>query len=607
MPEDNSPRSDVDHTLILDRIYEIALEPSLLEDFIHLWADADLAEQFAQSDDGKTSAFDAFFKAHLERAEAFLKLCDTSLPDLQDHLKPYDSFAAFIVNTSLVVEAANAGAQAAFDVRAGDKLTGLNIPQDVQASLVRLTRDVLRRPDCLERLFKAEGETKQGTLLFRIMRINQSDDQAPVALLVSTHIHWRESVGTILKQAFKLTRAEQSVVRKLTEGQDTKSIADARGTTVGTVREQIKSIIAKMNVRSRADVVRFALTLGEFPQAHGEKPEARPEASLASSDRWLQAEVWKPFKSITMPDGRKMTYHDMGPENGNPILHSHMGSAMVRWSPAMVELAFKCNLRIICPIRAGYGHSDNLNADANVLATTSADTVFLLQHLGITRLPYAIHGSDFPFAADLIARQPGLVSELIGIGARPCLPNGLDVEGPGKWQRFFVWTARHNPRLVRFATKALMMMAKRIGSEAMLRKLCQDSPADLALLESDEVKQILIANLNLMAGPSTNASQAFAMEYVAFHADWSHLMKSMCNVPARIYIAAQDPTINIDALDELRDAYPWMSFEIIPNAGLALIYQQYEKLIPILADAARRSKSNTAPTQADFKPTVEIG
>ncbi|KMW59880.1 Transcriptional regulator, LuxR family/hydrolase, alpha/beta fold family [Candidatus Rhodobacter oscarellae] len=609
MPEGTSSGLDTDHALILDRIYEIALDPSFLEDFIQLWADADLAEQFAPGKDGAASAFDAYFNAHLERAEAFLRRGDTSPPDAQDHLKPYASFAAFTVNTSLVVEDVNAGAKAAFDVQAGDTLASLDIPQDVQASLLRLTRDVLHRPDCLERLLKAEAQTKQGTMLFRIVRVTQTADREPVALLVSTYIHWRESVGTILKQAFQLTQAEQGVVRRLTEGQDTKSIANARGTTVGTVREQLKSIISKMNVRSQADVVRLALTLGEFPQAQAAetRPSQAPETAFAAKGRWLQSEVWKPFKSVTLPDGRHMTYHDMGPQSGNPILFSHMGSAMVRWTPAMVHSAFEHNLRVICPIRAGYGHSDNLRTDADVLSTTSADAVFLLQHLGLSRLPYAIHGSDFPFAADLVARHPEVVSELIGIGARPCLPNGLDVQGAGQWQRFFVWAARHNPGLARFAAKAVMMMAKRIGPEAMLRKLCQDSPADLMLLETDEVRQILVANLELMAGPSTNAAQAFAMEYVAFHADWSHLMQRMRHIPVRVYIAEQDPTIDINAISALRTAYPWMHFEIVPNAGLALMYQQHDKLIPILAEAARGTRTMKLASKPDLKLAVDAG
>lgn len=595
-------QANVDHDLIVDRIYEIALEPVLLDDFIDLWADENLAGQFAANDDAKAGTFDTLFKAHLKRAEAFLQLGDTASPSVTDHLKPYDAFAAFTVNKSLIVESANPGAQAAFGMVAGDRLTELDVHPDVRSSLLNLTQDVLRQSDCHERLFKTENETKRGAMLFRVIRVAGTADTGPTALVVSTHIHWRASIGKLLNHAFQLTQAEQSVVGKLTEGHDAKTIAIARGTSIGTVREQIKSIIRKMNVRSQADVVRFALILSDFPDEQNVGDSNRVAIPAALSGDWLQSEVWKPFKSITMPDGRTMYYHDMGPPDGNPVLLSHMGSAMVRWPRAMVKLAFQNNLRIICPIRAGYGQSDNIDLDADVLESTSRDTVFLLDSLGITCLPYAIHGSDFPLAADLIAKNPKLISELIGIGARPCLPGGMNIEGAGRWQRFFVWTARHNPKLVEFASNAVMMMTKRIGSDAMLHKICKDSPADLALLEVTEIKQILIANLELMAGPSTNAARAFAMEYTAFHTDWSHLMQSLRHVPAQIFIAEEDPTIDIFALGELRSAYPWIKFEVIPNTGLALIYQEPKKLISILAEAAKSATTDTCTNGISSNP-----
>jgi pimeloyl-ACP methyl ester carboxylesterase/DNA-binding CsgD family transcriptional regulator len=605
MTKNEISQANIDHDQILDRIYAIALEPALLDDFIDLWANENLAEQFADNDDAKAGAFDTLFKAHLKRAEAFLQLGDTAAPTVTDHLKPYDAFAAFIINKSLIVERANPGAQAAFGMVAGDRLTELDLHPDARSSLLKLTQDVVQQAGYQERLFKTENETKRGAMLFRVIRIAENADNGPAALVVSTHIHWRDSIGKILNHAFKLTQAEQNVVGKLTEGHDAKSIAIARDTTVGTVRGQIKSIISKMNVRSQADVVRFALILSDFPNAESVTDSDNAANPAVPSADWLQSEVWKPFKSIAMPDGRTMTYHDMGPPNGNPVLFSHMGSAMVRWPRTMVKLAFQNNLRIICPIRAGYGHSDNIDLDADVLASTSRDTVFLLESLGITCLPYAIHGSDFPLAADLIDRNPDLISELIGIGARPCLPGGMDVEGAGRWQRFFVWTARHNPKLVEFAANAVMMMTKRIGAEAMLQKLCKDSPADLALLEETETKQVLIANLELMAGPSTNAGRAFAMEYTAFHTDWSHLMQSMRHIPLRIFIAEEDPTINIFARGELRSAYPWIKFEVIPNTGLALIYQEPKKLISILA-AAAKAATDTCTNDLSSKPAKAV-
>ncbi len=584
--------SGVDHDLIVDRIYQIALEPSSIDDFIDFWHDTDLVTQNADAVNGHSEEFDKFYKAHLERAQTILQRSEVVRPDLMEHLQPYDNLAAFVVSGSLRIEASNQGAQSAFGAMTGGNLDQLDFPAELRTALIQTTRDVLHRSQLSEKLLKVELATKDGAMLFRIVRIANGVGDGPGALIVSTHFHWRDTISSLLSSVFQLTEAEQSIVRLLVEGKNTNSIVTERGTSEGTVRGQIKSIIGKMNLRSQTDIVRLVMTLGEFPKGtNGEVYTAKP-ATSGLSNNWLEIEVWKPFKTISVPDGRTLTYHDMGPPAGNPVLISHMGSCMVRWSRSMIRIAFERNLRVICPIRAGYGHTENIDKNADPFDATRNDTVLLLKSLRIPRLPYVVQGSDLPFAADLIAKRPETVSELIGIGGQLRLPGGMNVDGSGRWQRFFLSAARNSPHLLQFASKAVMAMCKQIGPEAMLRQLCKDSPSDLALLETEEMKQILVANISLMAGKSTNAARAFAMEYMAFQEDRSDRMMGTRHIPVQIFLAEEDPTIDLSAIPKFQEAYPWIEFEVVRKAGLALMYQKPEKLIPIMAEAAKRAASN---------------
>lgn len=593
MSEQDRESLEIDRDMIVNRIYEIALEPSQLEGFIDFWYDTDLVAQFASAEDEAAGEFNKSYKTHLERAQTILKRAEVARPDLNEHLQPYDNFAAFVVSGSLLVEASNAGALNAFGASTGDNLNQLDLPEGMRAALIRTTQDVLYQTQHTAKLLKVELASKGGVLLFRVIRIAQTLGDSPVALIVSTKFHWRDTINDLLGNVFQLTGAEQQVIRLLVEGRDIKSIAAVRETGEGTVRNQIKSITSKMNVSSQTDIVRVVMTLSEFPKGTAGEEVTSDLATTGLSNNWLETEVWKPFKSVTLPDGRSLTYHDMGPITGNPILFSHMGSCMIRWSGSMIRLAFEHNLRIICPIRAGYGHSDKLDVQEDPFQATRNDTTFLLKSLGIQRLPYAVQGSDFPFAVDLVAKHPDMVSELIGIGGRPCLPGGMSVDGVGRWQKFFVSTARNAPHLVQFASKAVMAMCKRIGPEAMLRRLCKDSPADLAILKTDEMKQILVANISLMAGKSTNAAQAFSKEYIAFQDDWSERVMATRNVPVNIFLAEEDPTTDLTAIPKLQDAYPWINFETLQGAGLALIFQKPDRLIPFMAKAAKVTASNT--------------
>jgi pimeloyl-ACP methyl ester carboxylesterase/DNA-binding CsgD family transcriptional regulator len=571
----------IDRDMIIDRIYQIALEPSSLEAFIDFWHETGLADELAD--------FDTAYKAHLQRGVSFLQRGETMGPDLAEYLQPYHNLAAFVVVGSLTVEASNSGARSAFGVKVGDSLDQLDLPEDIRSALIHTTQDILNRSEHSERILKAELATKGGAMLFRIVRLAEIVEDGPAALIVSTHFHWREKIGTLLGNVFQLTKAEQDVVRLLTEGHDTKSIATTRNTGEGTVRGQIKSIAAKMNLRSQKDIVRLVMALSEFPKETSGEGTVELATTPGLSANWLETEVWKPFKALTLSDGRTLTYHDMGPSTGDPILFTHMGSCMARWPSSMVRLAFERNLRVVCPIRAGYGHSDDLDPQADRFSAARNDTLALLEALKIARLPYAAQGTDFPFAADLIAHRPDCVSELIGVGARPCLPGGEHLDGAGRWQRFFLSTAQKAPHLVQFASRAVMAMCKRIGPEAMLQQLCKDSPADLALLQIEEMKQVLVANITLMAGKSTNAARAFASEYIAFQKDWSQSVMAMRSMRVQIFLAEQDPTIDLAALPRLQQAYPWMEFEVVANAGLALMYQEPDKLITVMAEAAKRA------------------
>ena len=590
MKDIDKPRPELDRDFILDRIYDIALDPAVLEDFIDLWAESDL---LGPVPDGTGAQwFDSVFGTHLDRAIQFLRYETGETNAFEDVLRPYESLAALVVDPSLVVKACNQRATEAFGIGTGDPLRQIAFEKPTVTDLTRETHLVLQQSGNIDRFLRIEGTDTQAAVMLRIMRIGTGSGAEPAALILSAHFQWRDPVGRVLQHAFGLSAAEQAVVRLLAEGHTVRSMATARGTSEGTVRGQIKSILQKMNLRSQIDIVRFALTLGVLPDVAGDSPQATGAAangSGAASGNWIDAEIWKPFAALTLPDGRRLTYHDMGPRNGNPVLFSHMGSCMVRWPGAMVKMAYAHNLRVLCPIRAGYGQSDALPRDADVFAATSGDVAFLVDQLGIVRLPYAVLGTDFPLAADLASRYPDLISAVIGIGGRPCLPGGAQIEGSGLWQRFFVRAARHNPKLLEFASGAVMAMSRRIGPEAMLRRLCKDSPADLALLDRPEILPVLAANIDVMATKTDSPGRAFAQEFQAFHSDWSSLMQGLRPVPVQIFLADQDPTIAIDALSELERAYPWIGFEVVPDTGLALLFQRPDKILPVVAEAARRT------------------
>ncbi|MCX7566650.1 LuxR C-terminal-related transcriptional regulator [Sulfitobacter sp. F26169L] len=584
---------------IVEQLYDIALDPGSLDRFIEVWMDAGFEDQDVRRQLERINSFDESFAAHLARAETFLS---RNIADdepvalgaaLRSALEPFETSAAMVLDENLTIVTCNAGAREQLNVSEGGTLAALALTQDMLVQFQGSLRQLLEGATRPDKLLSLEMGAAQRPVLIHIRRLHRRDaDGGPMLLVVTTLFHWQPALGETLEEAFGLTGAEQGVVRALIEGADTKAIATARGTSEGTVRSQIKSILSKMNAHSQTEVIRLVMSLRDVIATPTEDRARLPRAPVAVSANWLEAEVWKPFKTVVLPDGRLMDYHDQGPVDGTPVLYSHMGYVQARWTADMLRLAYKHNLRIICPIRAGYGQSDDLAPDADVIEAIRGDTVFLLDHLGIARLPYVPQGNDFIWAVDLANHHPDRVSEIIGIGMRPFLEGSAHYRGMSKWHSFFLSTAQYAPHLLYFTVKAAIAMARRVGVEKMLRKLNGSSPADVALLARPEMYEVLFANSQLMTGKDTDITQIFVMEVLVTENDWSHMIDQCRHIPVRSYNGAEDPSVNVSTLELYRQRYPWIEFNVLPDGGQMLIYQKYEMLIPIFAQAAQRAALN---------------
>lgn len=583
-----TPTSNLNPDQIVDQLYDIALDPGSLETFIDAWNGAGLDAQSARATLESIDTFDQAFAAHLRRAETFLHRGEEDQPALSTLLAPFDNLAAIIVDTHLKVVACNDGATRSLGLNEGDDFTTLQASPAALEGFVDTLRDLFRTKQKPDRLLKMEIGARDAQTLFQIHRLAEfGPDGQALALIVTTQYHWQPALGATLQEVFQLTSAEQGVVRALVEGMDAKTIATDRGTSEGTVRSQIKSILAKMNARSQSEVIRLVLSFRDVTQGLADNVKLPPNLPPLAAVDWLDAEVWKPFSILTRPGGRKMYYNDMGPATGTPVLYSHMGFCAARWSRSMLKHAFRHNLRVICPIRAGYGPSENLDRDADVMQATHDDTMALLDHLGIRRLPYLTQGNDLMFAADLASRRPDVVSEIIGIGARPYVPGDQHYASMSKWHRFFLSTAKHAPHLLTFTTKAMMSLGRRVGMVPLFRQVMRDSPPDLAMIDDPDIYPVLVAIGDMISSEHANIAQAYTMELLESEKDWSHLMLQAKATPTWFVNGLDDPALDAASIADYREHYPWIDIEAVPNAGQFILYQRHADLIPRIAQSAK--------------------
>lgn len=165
---------------------------------------------------------------------------------------------------------------------------------------------------------------------------------------------------------------------------------------------------------------------------------------------------------ITLPDGRRLNWHEFGDPNGSPVIYTSGTPVSGLYGASYDEPARAAGLRWISPDKPGYGGSDYQRGRS--LVSWADDLAALAGHLGLGRFALAGESGGGPFtlaAAHGLSDRVSVVA-LIASGA----PIGR-AERAGQQVRIRVygWLARNAPAL-----NAVPLTAMRwsLGSPARL-------------------------------------------------------------------------------------------------------------------------------------------
>lgn len=239
-----------------------------------------------------------------------------------------------------------------------------------------------------------------------ILRVSPSEGGGtrPLTLEVPTELIWPERFAMSVQEAFGLTPAEVEIVRCVTLGLPLRDIAEARGRSVETVRTQVRSVLAKTETHSQADLERVVLGLMDLAliPAWGEAPPGH-----------VGGLVSRRVQEMRGLDGRRLTWIEFGDPCGAPVLYMHIDLGLTRW-PASAERACALRrMRVIVPVRVGYGRTEALAKGPDHLEGVTRDYAAVLEHLDLKGAVVVPMGADLSFAMNLANTRPDLVPVLL--------------------------------------------------------------------------------------------------------------------------------------------------------------------------------------------------
>lgn len=557
---------------IVDRLYEVALDPIRLEDLVDVW-EGRIAPLRAGPGDDPVQLEDPEIEAHMARASVFLDRFEATRDDggYRSVLEDIPRSAAFLSDGGAVLAGHNRPAAVAFGLGEGARLTDL--PFEIED--IELLRGVIAKVAAgkAEKVITLRmRSTKTGSPV--IVRVGpvESPGPKPLALVMSTELVWPECFEHTVQEAFGLTVAEVEIVRGITLGLPVKDIAEARGRSAETVRTQVRSILAKTETHSQSELVRVVLGLMDV-------------AVLPSEGAVHVAHVGTlealSFQQMRAPDGRRLEWIEFGNPSGAPCVYMHLDFGLIRWPASAERAARRMGMRVIVPVRAGYGRTDLHPKGVGHLEGVTADYVAVLEHLGVRRAAVIALGADLRFAMSLSLERPDLVTGILGCACQLPLRTPAQYERMDKWQRFILANARYAPKILPFLVKAGFSLARRLGKEKFFAQVNGGSPADMAAFAHPEIREAMLAGSEVCLGERILAAEAFTRECIGSEKDWSHLVKRV-QAPVVLLQGDQDPQTPMQTIRELMAEYSHLDIRFVPNTGQLLFFAEWPRVFEVL-------------------------
>lgn len=595
IPEENPPMiGREDKAEIVDRLYEVALDPIRLEDLLEVWEGSASPHRIGHSQ-AVVTLEDPEIEAHLRRAAVFLDRFEATRDEGRDEnrvasvLEDIPRAAAFLADGGLGIAGFNRAAAVAFGLKPGASLTDLPFePEDIALLRSQITKVASGRAERAITL-RIRSAVTGSPAIVRVALVERSGAEKPLALVMSTELVWPPGFETTVQEAFGLTMAEVEIVRGIALGLPVREIAEARGRSAETVRTQLRSILGKTETHSQSELVRVVLGLLEVSQMDrppetvvGTEAEALAGPPHAANNH-LQP---LPVQSLRTGDGRRLEWIEFGDPKGRPVLFMHLDFGWPRWPAPAERDARLRGLRVIVPYRAGFGRSDLHAKGVDYIDAVTRDYLDVLDHVNIKSCAVLCLGADLRFACALSLERPGLVSGVLGCAAQLPLRHATQYERMDKWQRFILANARYAPKVMPFLVQAGYSLARRLGKEKFFQLVNGGSAADMKAFAQPQIREAVLQGSEISLGAKVSAHQAFTRECLSSEKDWSHLVKAV-TVPVVLLQGDQDPQTPVQTMRELMVDFPHLDVTFLPDTGQLLFFAEWklaldrlEKLLP---------------------------
>jgi pimeloyl-ACP methyl ester carboxylesterase/DNA-binding CsgD family transcriptional regulator len=383
---------------------------------------------------------------------------------------------------------------------------------------------------------------------------------------------WPPALLDELRRLFSLSEREAAILTDMLSGLAAQQIAERDGRALGTVRQQIKAVLAKLEVSSQAQALALV-------------------ASTALS--WHRLCAHSPsnahdnFQVLTLTSGqRRIGVRGFGLPGGRPVLLVHGAMFGVGDHAAERAAARQAGLWVLAAEKPGYGRTSPAQGDS--VETMVEDMLALLDHAGIERTVVIAHDVGTIAAFRLAYRAPNRVAGIIAAPTSPPMRSWSQTEDMPSSHRIHAWASQRVPRLMNMMITLGVSQIQRQGVSIMPDLFFGGCEFDRRIWAKTQNGDALPSIFRLMA--AHNAS-GFRQDMLLTNLDWSHWSSGL-NVPARLFHGGKSRTVSMGAVRHFASSLPRAEAIIVEDGGHTLPITHAELIFGHVAELDRNLALN---------------
>ncbi|MGB3279315.1 MAG: helix-turn-helix transcriptional regulator, partial [Pseudorhodobacter sp.] len=521
-------------------------------------------------------------QGHFDRAMIVMQQIDLSsgLDDATALLSPFKNVAALVISEDLKFLAINDAAKINLKLKVDADFSSVPIEASDANFLAKEARKLFSAPISNPAIFSVRSIFDGNFLIFQ-MRLATLKSGENVVVAVTSDLSWPNGFGEILQAAFGVTSAEVEVIRLLIDCGSVKEIAERRGRSIDTIRAQIKAILAKTETKSQIELIRIVLSMMDIASS-----ALRNNQTLVKMNEGSGRLKPLPYQTVYDENDRRLDYLILGDPKGKPVLYITAEYCFSRWPASAEAFAEEKGIKVIVPIRAGYGESDLLPKDCDFCQGIAPDILCILDQEKVQSLPAITMSDDFNFVIQVEKIRSGTIRAIIASpGGLPFL-NEEQVYRMHKWYRFIQSCARKTPKMLPYMIKMGFHLIKRIGKKSFFKTIYEDSPADIAAIDDPEIFEALEAGNSMAMESGYKLCETFARQTI-FEQDpglVAHVHWCRGKIPMHFMVGLQDPSQPPETLVEQRQEFDWIDFREYPDAGQLLLFTKWRDVLALTED-----------------------